>query len=175
MCWFGSEDLAFMAVLLTYLTLKQPLIGFFGKLWIIWHFRMCGSPERLVFMAHDTSNILYIVLIYLSALFYIVKDTSAAVSFLCLNQTRPKRTENVQKVLTTMFVLLFYVIFVVVRFLFVLWREENKGFEIKERKSIMGSEVFVQGKTDNLRTAQRMDLMETSSSQTATYSHWHTE
>lgn len=56
MCWFGcKEPHAFVTFVrtLTYTVfwkaLEKPR-----------HFRMCRSPERLLFMAHDTSNILYI-------------------------------------------------------------------------------------------------------------------
>lgn len=61
----------------------------FGKDCGISEWIMCRSPECLVFMAHDTSNILYIGFNIFERPFSIEKDTSAAVSFLCRNQTHP--------------------------------------------------------------------------------------
>lgn len=82
-----------MTVVLTVIKIKVQVKQVAFRFWKalesygISEWKTCRSPECLVFMAHDTSNILYIGFNIFERPFLEEEDTSAAVSFLCWDQT----------------------------------------------------------------------------------------
>lgn len=73
----------------------------------LWHFRKCRSPECLVFMAHDTSNILYIGFnIFERPFWYSKKTPVPQYPFYVWIKLVPKvqSTENVQKQVCAAFI-----------------------------------------------------------------------